>query len=106
MTNHDIYSGPMSTTEKLNMDNNIWESTTSLPEALFESAAVASKSEKFIGFIAGGLKKSNDGKYRSTEKIWGMKRKDLTWVEMPQKLKNTRNSHSMLNLASSEVPGC
>ena len=90
------------------MDNNIWESTTNLPEALFDSAAVASKSEQFIGFIAGGLREKNDGEkiYRATEKIWGMRRKDLAWVEMPQKLKGTRHSHSMLNLASGEVPGC
>ena len=88
------------------MDHNIWESTTNLPEALFETAAVASKSEKFIGFIAGGFTELKNGTYQPTKKIWGMRRKDLAWVEMPQKLKGARNSHSMLNLASSEIPGC
>ena len=91
----------MKSTEKLRIGNSIWESTTDLPEPLYLSAAVASNSNDFIGYVAGGW--TNNGR---TDKIWGLRRTDLSWVEMPKRLQKSRNSHSMVNIASDEIPGC
>ena len=92
----------MKSTEKLNLNENFfWESTTDLPEPLDESAAVASNSNQFIGYVAGG--NINNG---LTDKIWGLRRTDLNWVEMPKRLQKSNYDHSMVNIASNEIPGC
>ena len=89
-------------TEKLKLNENFnWESTTDLPEPLSSSAAVASNSNEFIGYVAGGY--TND---RRTDKIWGLQRTNLSWVEMPKRLQIPRQSHSMVNIASDKIPGC
>ena len=89
------------TTEKWNLDTNKWESTPSLPESLYKSAGVASKSMDYIGFVAGGY--TNNG---NTNKIFGLRRRDLKWEIMPQQLQTARDSHSMVNLPSDQIPGC
>ena len=94
-------SNRLATTEKWNLDTNQWESTPSLPEPLTYSAGVASKSMDYIGFVAGG--NTNSG---ITNKIFGLRRRDLNWEVMPQRLQTARNSHSMVNLPSDQVPGC
>ena len=92
----------LKSTEKLKINENLkWESTTDLPEDLYESAAAASNTNDFIGFVAGGY--SNR---RRTNKIWGLRRTDLNWVEMPKRLQKPRYGHSMVNIASDEIPGC
>ena len=92
----------LKSTEKLNLNENFnWESTTDLPEPLSYSAAVASNSNVLIGYVAGGS--TNNGR---TDKIWGLRRTDLNWVEMPKRLQKSRWSHSMVNIASEEIPGC
>ena len=90
------------TTERLNLNTNIWEPTPSLPEPLDASAAVASKSTEYIGFVAGG----KNYQTRAIDKMWGPRRRDLIWEEMPQKLQKPRRQHSMVNIAANEVPGC
>ena len=92
----------LKSTEKLKMNEQLsWESTTDLPEPLSSSAAVASNSNQFIGYVAGG--NTNNGR---TDKIWGLRRTDLNWVEMPKRLQKTNYGHSMVNIASEEIPGC
>ena len=78
-----------------------WESTTDLPEPLSYSAAVASNSNVFIGYVAGGYTNNT-----RTDKIWGLRRTDLNWVEMPKRLQKSRIYHTMVNVASDEIPGC
>merc|ERR1719245_2125945 len=42
----------LKSTEKLTLNENFnWESTTDLPEPSYESAAVASNSNRFLGFV-------------------------------------------------------
>merc|ERR1712038_295820 len=89
------------TTEKWNLDANLWESTPSLPEPLAFSAGVASKSMDYIGFVAGG--RTNSG---NTNKVFGLRRRDLNWEVMPQQLQTARHHHSMVNLPYDQVPGC
>ena len=91
----------LETTERLNLDNNVWESTPSLPGPLAYSAGVESKSREYVGFVAGGSMFSI-----VEDKVWGLRRKDLNWEELPQQLKTMRWDHSMVNLAADKVPGC
>ena len=91
----------LKSTEKLRIGNSIWESTTDLLEPLSRSAAVASDSNAFIGYVAGGY--INNVK---TDKVWGLRRTDLHWVEMPKRLQIPRGYHSMVNVVSDEIPGC
>ena len=94
--------GTLKSTEKLKLNENFnWESTTDLPEPLDQSSAVASNSNEFIGYVAGGY--TNNGK---TDKIWGLRRTDLNWVEMPKRLQQLKWTHSMVNIAPDEIPGC
>ena len=102
----DGYNGNhLATTEKWNLDTNKWESTPSLPEALSFSAGVASKSLDYIGFVAGG-KTGGFATGGTTNKIFGLRRRDLNWEVMPQQLQTARYQHSMVNLPSDQVPSC
>ena len=96
----------LKSTEKLKMNENLsWKSTTDLLEPLANSAAVASNSNQFIGYVAGGF--TNNGQHtKKTDKIWGLRRTNLNWVEMPKRLRKSRSSHSIVNVASDEIPGC
>ena len=90
----------LATTEQWRLDTNQWTSTPELPEPLRYSAGVASKSGRFVGFVAGGY---NSG---VSNKIHGLRRSDLTWELMPQKLQIARRKHSMVNLPFDQIPGC
>ena len=90
----------LATTEQWNLDTNQWITTPDLPEPLLYSAGVASKSDQFVGFVAGG----NNGV--ATNKIHGLRRSDLTWEIMPQQLQTARDFHSMVNLPADQIPGC
>ena len=92
----------LKSTEKLNLNENLnWKSTTDLPEPLSSSAGVASNSNELIGYVAGG-----ETKNKNPDKIWGLRRTDLNWVEMPKRLQKSRYSHTMVNVADDEIPGC
>ena len=93
----------LATTEKWNLKNNIWEPSTNLNEPLYNSAAVASKSEEYIGFVSGGTTKIKD---RSTNNVWGLRRSDEKWIKIKQGLKTPRSYHTMVNVDSEEIPGC
>ena len=92
----------LATTEQWKLDTNQWISTSDLPEPVFWSAGVASKSSQFVGFVAGG--KTDNGSI--TNKIYGLRRSDLVWEVMPQKLQTARGLHSMVNLPGDQIPGC
>ena len=97
---YDDNVGLLATTEQWRLDTNQWITTPDLPERLDSSAGVASKSEQFVGFVAGG----NNGV--ATNKIHGLRRTDLTWELMPQKLQIARDLHSMVNVPADQIPGC
>ena len=90
----------LATSEKLNLDTYQWESIPSLPQPLYLSDGVASKSIEYIGFVAGGYTDT------TTNKVLGLRRRDLMWEVMPKQLQKARRSYSMVNVASDEVPGC
>ena len=91
----------LATTEQWNLDTNQWITLLDLPEPLSYSAGVASKSEQFVGYVAGGYTE-----FIGTNKIHGLRKTDLTWEVMPQQLKTARYYHSMVNLPVDQIPGC
>ena len=76
--------------------------TPSLPEPIGRSAGVASKSMEYTGFIAGG----NSPGHVWNRKVLGLRRRDLVWEVMPQKLQTARRYHSIVNLPYDQIPGC
>ena len=92
----------LATTEQWRLDTNQWISTPDLPEPLYNFAGVASKSSRFVGFVAGGY-----NMYAGrTNKVLGLRRSDLVWEVMPQQLKIARWRHSMVNVPADQIPGC
>ena len=94
----------LNTAEKWKLDSNAWKKIGSLPTfrgtGIFLAAAVPSNSKKFIGFFAGGYTG-----YGLRNKVYGLRRKDEKWIDMPKRLLyGGRASHSMVNLAADEKP--
>ena len=96
----------LSTMEKWNFGVNgrSWLLSTNLPESVGRSSAVPSKSSTYIGYIAGGWAFGKD-EY-SSNKIWGLRRENMTWIEMTQTLKIGRQDHSLVNVPADEISGC
>ena len=93
----------LSTTEKLKLDQHLfWGPAADLPEHVALSAAVSSKSKEFLGYVAGGSTINNE----YNDKIWGLQRSDLKWVEISKRLQIPRNGHTMVNLGSEDIPKC
>ena len=105
----------MNTSEVLKIDQDSWKSSTEFPGLLMWPAAVASNSIEFIGYLSGGIIDS-----RVTDEVWGLRRSDLKWVEMSKRLQNRnefhstiqkrlqipRYKHTMVNIASNDLPEC
>ena len=91
----------LATTEQWKLNTNQWISTPNIPEPLVTSAGVASKSSQFVGYVAGGHTNS-----ARTNNVLGLRRTDLVWEVMPQKLKIARFRHSMVNVPVDQIPGC
>ena len=95
----------LASTEQWNLNTNQWISTPDLPEPLENPAGVASKSSRYVGFVAGGYSYTNGfGGYLN--KVLGLRRNDLVWEVMPQQLKIARRDHSMVNVPADQIPGC
>ena len=96
----------LSTMEKWNfgVSGRSWLLSTNLPESVGRSSAVPSKSSTYIGYIAGGWAFGKD-EY-SSNKIWGLRRENMTWIEMAKTLKIGRQDHSLVNVPADEISGC
>ena len=111
--NHEYY---LRTTEKWNMGRYEWEPSSEFPLPMVDSAAVASKRVDFIGFVTGGFFNLPEigysdydyltWSYETQSNVWGLRRKDLTWILMPQTLPIRRYNHSILNVGADDIPGC
>ena len=93
-----LLSRQLATTEKWNLSNNKWEPASNLTGTLVGSAAAASKSRDYIGFVAGGILDE-----RVTSKVFGIRRSDEQWIQMEQRLNVGRQSHSMVNIAANKI---
>ena len=74
---------------------------TNFPEKIIGSRAVSANSNEYVGYMAGGTVR-----HRYTSNVWGLRREDMTWIEMSQKLKTGRLHHSLLNVPMDKVLGC
>ena len=92
------------TTESLqwNQANSKWKMGSKLKEHLANSAAVSSRSNKFVGYLVGGR---TSNALDNTSKIWGLRKHDMEWIEMSKRLRIPRNSHTLVNVQLSKI-GC
>ena len=91
----------LQSTEKWLLGRESWQRSANLPEKIRQSRAVSANSNEYVGYMAGGT-----ARYAYTSKVWGLRRKDMTWIEMSQKLKTGRLHHSLLNVPMDKVLGC
>ena len=89
-------------TEILKKGRKTWEMGPSLKQSVINSAAVSSRSDEYVGYLVGGV--TFDG-YSHPAKTWGLRRRDMEWIEMPKQLKIPREHHSVVNVQLGEI-GC
>ena len=94
----------LATTEKWIVGSDTWMVSTNLPESIGWTSAVSAKSKNYVGYIAGGWGFATSDSY--SNKIWGLRRHDMTWIAMNKTLKIGRQSHSLLNIPPEQVLGC
>ena len=91
----------LQSTEKWLFGTYSWQPSANFPEKIIGPRAVSANSNEYVGYMAGGTVR-----YRYTSKVWGLRREDMTWIEMSQKLKTGRLHHSLLNVPMDKVLGC
>jgi len=91
----------LSSTEKWTFGQSSWQPSANLPEAISSSSAVPSNGNKYVGFLAGGFTG-----YEYSKDIFGLRRRDMTWIKMNKTMKIGRYSHSLLNIPAKQVLGC
>ena len=90
----------LSSTEKWSLEDYSWKPSANLSEAISWSSAVSSNTDEFIGFMAGGYP------WRYLKNIYGLKRREKTWIKLNRTMKIGRISHSLLNIPANQVLGC
>ena len=91
----------LSSTEKWTLGQNSWQPSANLPETISSSSAVSSNTDEFIGYMAGGY---TGNRYSSD--IYGLRRRDETWIKLNKTMKTGRHNHSLLNIPANQVLGC
>ena len=87
----------LSSTENWTFDEKAWKPSANLPEAISWSSAVSSNIDEFIGYMA--------GRYKSN-KIYGLRRREMEWIKLNKTLKTGRWGHSLLNIPANQILGC
>ena len=87
-------------TEKWTLEENSWQPSANLPEAISYSSAVSSNTDEFIGYMAGG---SPTG---YSKNIYGLTRRQMEWIKLNKTMKIGRYGHSLLNIPANEILGC
>ena len=94
----------LATTEKWIVGSDTWSVSANLPESIARTSAVSAKSSNYVGYIAGGWGFATEESY--SNKIWGLRRHDMTWIVMNKTLKIGRNDHSLLNISPNQIFDC
>ena len=84
----------LSSTEKWTLEENSWKPSANLPEAIYWSSAVSSNTDKYIGYIT------------YSKNIYGLKRREKTWIKLNKTMKTGRYYHSLLNIPANQILGC
>ena len=91
---------PLDSTEALEKGSKKWKMGSNLKQGVFNAAAVSSRSVEYVGYMVGGG--PNDA---LTSKSWGLRRRDMEWIEMSTQLEIPRKGHSVVNIQLGEI-GC
>ena len=96
--------GWLNSTEKWTFGQNSWEPSANLPVAIEQSSAVSSDTDEFIGYMTGG----NTGTHPDirTKYIYGLRRREKTWIKLNKTMKMGRRRHSLFNIPANQVLGC
>ena len=95
----------LSSTETWTFGTDSWKPSANLPERVEKSAAVPSNSDEYVGYMVGGRTFGLKGE-RFSRKVWALRRKNMTWIEMNKKLETGRRRHSLVNVPEATVLGC
>ena len=94
----------LATTEKWIVGSDTWLVSSNLPESIGRTSAVSAKSNNYVGYIAGGRGFATRELY--SNKIWGLRRIDKTWITMNKTLEIGRSDHSLLNISPTQIFEC
>ena len=110
MGGKDKTTSALSSTEKLKFNdvNRKWEMSSNLKERLYNSAAVSSRSNEFVGYLVASVQYDFDKIEieAQTSKIWGLRRSDLQWIDTSKRLKIPRYWHTVVNVYDNQIPNC
>ena len=90
----------LKSTETLKKGSEKWKMGSNLQEKTDASTAVSSRSVEYVGYMVGGGPNDN-----LTSKSWGLRRRDMEWIEMSTQLEIPRKGHSVVNIQLGEI-GC
>ena len=93
----------ISSTEKWTFGRTFWQPLANLPVAIADASAVSSNEKVFVGYMAGG---GNNGYKRYSDIIFGLRRRDMAWVELSKRMKLGRECHSLVNIPAKQIFGC
>ena len=85
-------------TESFQIGDNKWKIRGQFPIWVTNAPAVSSRSSYYVGYVAGG--------YPYPPQVWGLRRKDMTWVDTLKKLHTPRHFHTLVNAFEDAIPGC
>ena len=99
----------LSSTEKWTLEENSWKHSANLPAPITWSSAVSSNSDKFIGYMVGGYpfyEIVDSLIYQMQKKnIYGLKRREKTWIKLNKTMKTGRSFHSLFNIPANQILG-
>ena len=90
----------LGSTETWTFEENPWQYSANLPGEISWSSAVSSNTDKFIGYMAGGLPT------RHSKNIYGLRRRQMEWIQLNKTIKTARWRHSLLNIPANQILGC
>ena len=73
-----------------------------LKQPVMYSAAVSSRSVEYVGYLVGGGTYDRKHHIFNPAKNWGLRRRDMEWIEMSRQLKIPRVGHSAVNVQLGE----
>ena len=100
---YDDHGNRLNSTEMWTSGQNSWQPSANFPDAISGSSAVSSSNgNKFVGYMAGVWA----GRAYYSEDIFGLRRRDMTWIKLNKTMKTGRYAYSLLNIPAKQVLGC
>merc|ERR1719278_1511876 len=99
----DDQQNRLSSTEKWTVEENSWQPSANLPEAISGSSAVSSNKDEYIGYMTGGSSTRYDSNDVFSKDIYGLTRRQMEWIKMNKTMKIGRFGHSLLNIPANQI---